>query len=75
MIDLIDLTLFHKFLFLENSFQIFFSDEISVSFIGMVLHMLLRRNYDRKLQVGIKFHDLHFFKGVILLCQGIIERR
>ena len=41
----------------------------------MLLCILVRRNYGRKLQVGIKCYDLHSFKGVILLWQSILEIR
>ena len=42
----------------------------------MVLRKLERRNYGRKLLVGIKYQNLHTFKeGLILLCQSISETR
>ena len=42
----------------------------------MVLHKLVRSNYDKKLLVSIKYENLHSFKeGVILLCQSILETR
>ena len=40
----------------------------------MVLHALVLRNYDGKLPMSIKCHNLHLFiEGVILLCQSILE--
>ena len=42
----------------------------------MTLHKLVRRNYDGKLPVSIKYQNLHSFKeGVIILCQSILETR
>ena len=42
----------------------------------MVLRKLERRNYGRKLPVSIKYQSLHSFKkGLILLCQSILEMR
>ena len=37
---------------------------------------LVRRNYDGKLLVSIKYQNLHYFKeGLILLCQSILAER
>ena len=42
----------------------------------MALLTPVRRNYDKRLPVGIKSHNLRSFKeGLILLCQGILETR
>ena len=41
----------------------------------MALCKLVRRNYGRKLLVSIKYQNLHSFKGLILLCQSILETR
>ena len=42
----------------------------------MVPHRLVRRNYDERLLVSIKYQNLHPFKeGVIHLCQSILETR
>ena len=42
----------------------------------MVLCKLVRRHYDVKLPVSIKYQNLHSFKeGWILLCQSILETR
>ena len=41
----------------------------------MALHKLESINYDRKLPVSIKYQNLHSFKGLILLCQSILETR
>ena len=39
----------------------------------MALHKLVRRNYDGKLPVSIKYQNLHSFKeGMILLCQSTL---
>ena len=42
----------------------------------MVQHKLVRRNYGWKLPVSIKYQNLHCFKkGMIHLCQSILETR
>ena len=42
----------------------------------MVLRTLVRGNYGGKFPVRFKCHNLHSFnKGVILLCQSILETR
>ena len=41
----------------------------------MVLHILVRKNHVEKLLVSIKCCNLSFKKGVILLCQSILETR
>ena len=42
----------------------------------MLLHILVVRNYGGKLPMSIKYQNLHAFKkGVILLCQSILETR
>ena len=42
----------------------------------MALRKLVRRNYGGKSPVSIKYENLHSFKkGVILLCQSILETR
>ena len=42
----------------------------------MALRKLVRRSYDGKLPVSIKYQNLHTFKeGLILLCQSILETR
>ena len=42
----------------------------------MVLRKLERGNYGGKLPVSIKYQNLHTFeKGLILLCQSILETR
>ena len=42
----------------------------------MELHILERKNYGGKLLVSIKYQSLHSFKkGLILLCQSILETR
>ena len=42
----------------------------------MMLHKLERRNYGGKSLVSIKYQNLHSFKkGLILVCQSILEMR
>ena len=42
----------------------------------MALRKLERRNYGGKLQVSIKYQNLHTLKeGLILICQSIFEMR
>ena len=42
----------------------------------MVPHRLVRRNYGGKLQVSIKYQNLHSFKeGMIHICQKILVTR
>ena len=41
----------------------------------MALGKLERRNHGEKSPVSIKYQNLHSFKGLILLCQSIIETR
>ena len=41
----------------------------------MALRKLERRNYGGKWPVSIKYQNLHSFKGLILLCQSILETR
>ena len=46
------------------------------AFTEMVLHKLVRRNYNGKLLVSIKYQHLHSFKErMIHLCQSILETR
>ena len=46
------------------------------SLTGMGLRILLSRNYGGKSPVCIKYHNLHYFKEmVILLCQSILKTR
>ena len=41
----------------------------------MALRKLERINYGGKWPVSIKYQNLHSFKGLILLCQSILETR
>ena len=41
----------------------------------MALHKLESINYGTKSPVSIKYQNLHSFKGLILLCQSILETR
>ena len=41
----------------------------------MAQHQLLSRNNSGKLPVGIKYQNLHSFKGMIHVCQSILETR
>ena len=41
----------------------------------MALRNLERRNYSSKWPVSIKYQNLHTFKGLIFLCQSILEAR
>ena len=45
------------------------------AFTETALNKLVRRNYGRKSPVSIKHQSLHSFKGMILLCQSILETR
>ena len=41
----------------------------------MVQHKHVRKNYGGKLLVSIKYQNLHFKEGMIVLCQSILETR
>ena len=41
----------------------------------MAQHKLVRKNYGGKLLMSIKYQNLHFFKGMIHLCQSILETK
>ena len=41
----------------------------------MVQHKHVRKNYGGKLLVSIKYQNLHYKEGMIVLCQSMLETR